>query len=201
MIVLRTCPNLELPLLLAANGISAGQLALLGMIVAATVLTLLSIRRKREGGPSPRAYAREMAGQIREEKAVQSDMAEIMLRLQQVAREINAQLDAKFVRLERCIADADRRIERMDAPVGGDTRRKRLDVTVGERTSQEAPAPEPTEMDRVRRKVQAMTDRGVSASEIARAVGKPLGEVELMIALGKTRPIRAVGEPARTGGG
>lgn len=194
-------PHQVFPHLLAASGITSGQLALIGMIVAVTFLTLLSIsRRRREGGPSPRAYARELTGRLREEKAIHSDIAEIMLRLQQVAREINAQLDAKFIRLEQCIADADRRIER----VGGSPRpaapRAILDVTVGEESTDERQAPDPPRKDLARERIHAMMDRGMPSPDIARAVERPLGEVELMAALRKTRPIRAVVAGARSGG-
>ena len=201
MIMVATYPDEVFPLLLAASGITSGQIALIGIIVAVTFLTLLSIsRRRREGGPSPRAYARELVGRAREEKAIHSDIAEIMLQLQQVAREINAQLDAKFIRLEQCIADADRRIERVERAARPVAPRAALDVTVGEESTDERQAPEPPQQDRTRERIHAMMDRGMSASDIAQAVGKPFGEVELMIALRKTRPIRAVAAEARSSG-
>ena len=197
--MLETYPNQEIPLLLAASGVTAGQMALIGMIVAATFLMLLSIsRRRREGGPSPRAYARELTGRLREEKAIQSDTAEITLRLQEVAREINAQLDAKFIRLEQCIAEADRRIEHVERSASPAAPRTTLDVTVGEDSTDLRPVPEPPRKDQARERIHAMLDRGMPSPDIARAVGKPLGEVELMAALRKTRPIRPVAAGARS---
>lgn len=201
MIMLGTHLNQGSPQLLAASGITSGQLALIGIIVAVTFLTLLSIsRRRREGGPSPRAYARELTGRMREEKAIQTDTAEIMLRLQEVAREINAQLDAKFIRLEKCIGDADQRIERMERSARHAAPSPTLDVTVGEESPDERPAMEPARKDRARERIHAMMDRGMPSPDIARAVGRPLGEVELMVALRKTRPIRTVTAGTRASG-
>ncbi len=193
---------------------SGPQIALIAVIAGATALMLISnVRRRKEGGPSPRAYAREQLARLKEEKVVHDDLADVMMQLQNVAREINAQLDAKFIRLERSIRDADERIARLERSPGTADRKGSLDVTVADeavtrsetqvaappdRRDSAVPSPAasaPPEAKSTARRagrpgrseVFALADEGKTALEIAEGVGLPAGEVELILSLRRTR--------------
>jgi len=177
-----TIADLSIPVLLADSPITTGQMALLAVVVAAVGLSLLSnARRRREGGPSAKAYAREQIARLKEDRGVHKDVTEVMLALQQLAREVNAQLDNRFTRLEKSIADADERIERLDRMVRRAGGEPTLDAVVGddEQASHEPiPGGEP-----IRERVCALHGQGRAAGDIARALGRSVGEVELIIAL------------------
>ncbi len=176
------CSSSRLPL--AEGFISGGQLALIAIIVIAITLMLIAqSRRRSESGPSPRVYAREQLARLKEEKVVHDEITEIMSHLQQLAREINAQLDAKFVRLERCVRDADDRIDRLDRLLRRAQGGSSLDVTVSQETTKPL-SPTSNEIDNTHRaRIYTLADAGKSAKEIARGVERPIGEVELVLAL------------------
>lgn len=158
------------------------QTVLLFAGVVIILLTLIShARRRRERGPSPQAYAREMRTKLREEQAVRTDLAELLDQLQQVAREVNAQLDAKFIRLERTMEHADRRIDSLERLVREARGSAGLDVTVDDSGEQAAVASPAAACDN--EQILARARAGGSASEIAAKTGRPIGEVELILAL------------------
>lgn len=164
--------------------VSGSQFGMLAIVAVVTTFSLIAASRRRQRGvPSPRAYVREHLTAIKEEKAVRSDLADIMIQLQQVAREINAQLDAKFRRLERCICEADERIDRLSRIKRGAEGQPVLDVTVCDESSVPVDRVRPTDGELNRGEIFDMADRGLSAVEIADETHKPVGEIELMIAL------------------
>lgn len=173
-----------LPLLLAESIISSGQLALISIIVVATTLMMISQRRRRqESGPSPRLYAREQLARLKEEKVVHSEIGEVMSHLEQLAREIDAQLDAKLMRMDRCIRDADDRINRLDRVTRNLKAGASLDVTV-DRDSAESLRPLTDDTDRGdNERVFRLADTGKTAREIAGSIGRPIGEIDLILAL------------------
>ncbi len=170
--------------LVGAGSVSAGQMALIGAIVVVTGMTLISnARRRGERGPSAKTYAREQVARIREERAIKDDISELMLELQKAAREINAQLDAKYIRLERCIAQADERAERMRHLLS-DTSEVRYETA----------SPDSVELSfkngrrgrlevSTRERIASLRRAGQSAEEIAADVGIPVGEVKLILDL------------------
>lgn len=177
-----------LPLLLAEGIMSSGQLALISIIVIATTLMLISQRRRRqESGPSPRLYAREQLARLTEQKAVQDETSEVITHLEQLAREINAQLDAKLMRMDRCIRDADDRIRRLDRITSDLRGGASLDVTV---SGDSADSPPPAANDAGRRDnelVFRLADTGKTARDIAGSIGRPIGEIDLILALRATK--------------
>jgi hypothetical protein len=179
-----------------AKGVISGTQALtLGLILAATSFSMISLRRKRrERGPSPRMYAREQVARLREQKSIETDIGEIMLQLQQVAREINAQLDAKFVRLERSVRDADERIRRLERLAPTKSRAATLDVTVSDTTEPAKRAP--SNSGEITRRICAMGAAGKPPADIARAVGKSIAEVQLILAVDRSSAKNAISTTA-----
>ncbi len=85
---------------------------LCGVIVLATVV-IMNMRRRRPLDGSPRQYRREIDGATQQSIGVKRDMADLLVELDKLARNINAQIDTKFAKLEQSIADADKRISAM----------------------------------------------------------------------------------------
>jgi len=171
-----------IPLTLAAGSISNGQIALIAVVVVAITLSLVSnARRRRERGPSPKAYAREQIARLKEDQAVQKDVADVMLQLQQLAREVNAQLDNNFIRLEKCIADADERIDRLDRLIRRADGEPTVDAVVEEADGEAGG--EALKGQALRDRVCELHEQGRSPKDIARTLARALGEIELIIAL------------------
>ena len=167
---------------LAVRIMSGSQALLIAVILATTFLMLLSYSRKRrETGPSPRAYAREQMARLKEEKVIHDDLSDLMMQLERVAREMNGELDAKFIRLEKSIRDADARAERLERLLDSERGNSGLDVTVGA-VSRRASS-DTANRDRI----YALADAGRSAKDIASETDIPVGEVKLTLSLRKTR--------------
>jgi hypothetical protein len=185
-----------LALLLAASTdtpvITPSQLALIGLIVAITALMLISTRRKwRESRNSPQSYTRELYKRLKEEKSTISDVQEVMLELEQLARNIHGQIDTRFAKLEKAIHDADERIEHLSRLIRAAAGEPTIDVTVTDKTAT-GPAPDERADDSgtagsLHADVLRLADAGMEPAEIARELGNPIGEVELVLALRKTR--------------
>ena len=189
---------------------TADLLLLVGAIIAVTMVMISLRRRSADRGSAPRAYAREQLAKLREQDEVRDDMAELMMQLEKLAREINAQVDTKFAKLEKAIADADARLAELkrlgvgEAGTEPDTLSPAPEATESGRTfslqtetSEEGASdlptdattlepPEPTEdRDSFQRQVLELTDAGKTPVEIARQLGRDVGEVELMINLNR----------------
>lgn len=177
---------------LALAQISSQQIAVLAVVVVATVLMLLSTRRKiREAQNTPRAYARDQYRRLKEEKQAIGSAQEVMLEMEQLARHIHGQIDTRYAKLEALLRDADRKIadlKRLSAT--GDARRG-LDVTVDGPTDDSAGEPSAASIapvaDVLHAAVHRLADAGLAPSEIAAEQDRTIGEVELILALRKTR--------------
>ena len=152
-------------------------------------MVITARRRRPRDANSPRAYAREQITRLREEEGIRSDVDAMLVQVQDITREMNAQLDTKFCKLDRVIRDADERIARLDRLVRTSQGRPACDVTVGQGGD------EPTganlgrasdERGRRHAQVYQLADAGLSAVEIAERTGRTAGEIELILALRRT---------------
>ena len=140
--------------------------------------------------------------------AVPSDLAQWQVQMHETARELSAQLDAKLSMLQSLTAEADRAAERLEIaldrtaaalptsqsdtlhPAGSDDRGGLHDIT-GARMELDQVAAEPApaegtvsaERSRRREEIYQLADYGFALAEIARRVGSPVGEVELILSL------------------
>ncbi len=215
----------------ATTTIEPLQLLLLGGVIIVVVVVMVNTRRRTmERGQRPEAYAREQMNKLREQSAMRDDIAELMMRLEELAREINGQVDTRFAKLEKALADADARIAELKRLGAGQAR----DVAAAE--SDETPTPpaedtsgpaeeqaqpeleeqpdrddapeddaeiattdrsgptedlprlapaedEPETGDSIDAEVIALAREGLPAVEIARRLGRHVGEIELIIKL------------------
>lgn len=119
---------------------------------------------------------------------------------EELAERLAAAMDGRAARLEQLIRDADERIRRLDqARIGAEQRLIEPRPSPGQGTTSawnaaplaaaasSARAPlgslEADQADPVQRQVFALADEGLHAVEIARRLGQPTGQVELMLAL------------------
>ncbi len=195
----------------AATDLDPSSLLLLaGVVIVVTMIMISTRRRAADRGSSPRAYAREQLAKVREQEGMRDDLQELMMQLEKLAREINAQVDTRFAKLEKAIADADARLAelkrlgvgeatpvetvqeqpadgpvlepRESTPTESDRGKGVVDEVAAD--SGDATADEPVDAaESVERRIVELSRAGKSPLEIARALGRDVGEVELIIKL------------------
>jgi len=176
-------------LIAAARGDELTGYLLLGIILVAVSLIIVATRRRAaDRAGSPREYAREQIARLREEHAVKSDMESLLVQLTELSREINAQIDTRFAKLEQAIADADERIAALEALLRRAAGIENVDVVVTDDgvSETETKRPESIEAepaDPRYTRIYELADQGLSAVEIAQQVGQTAGEVELILNL------------------
>jgi hypothetical protein len=169
------------------------QLLLFAGVLAIMMLLTISMRRRTQQRMQlPTTRARERLEELTAQRNVRDEMEQLLGELQDLSRKINAQIDTKFAKLETAIRDADERIAELRRLSGvspddaGDQAspppagHERLSVVLGEDAEPDATdAASRTEHARV----YAMADAGQSAVEIAQSLGRPTGEIELILSL------------------
>ena len=116
-------------------------------------------------------------------------MEQLLVELERLSRDINAQIDTKFAKLERSIADADKRIPALRILI--DEAKKLLDEsTPAAAHSPAAPtaAPAPADgrdlaHDERHRRVYELADQDKTPMQIASELDQTVGEVELILNL------------------
>ena len=135
------------------------------------------------GGPLSLAAQRE----------VERQMTELLVELEQMARKMTAQVDTRAARLELLIKDADEKIALFRSLAQG--------APASHAGTDDPAAPLPPvdiapglapAIDRRHAEVYELADSGLSARQIAQQLGRPYGEVELILAI---RPRDAVAAP------
>lgn len=164
-------------------------------VVGLTILMRGTFRRVTRVTSAPRIAARSNFAAMEEERKVRHDVEQVMIELDHLSRHIQGQLDTRFAKLETIIRDADSRIEKLTRLIrtldGGDT----LDITVQDDCATRESAEQD---DRPRHAaVYRLSDAGLSAVEIAQESGKTAGEIELILALRRTkqRAVAGAGRP------
>jgi hypothetical protein len=174
--------------------IGLGAFALIYLVVLRPML------RKRKD-PLERAPARTGLAQ---QRAVERDMQGFLVEYEQMIRNMTAGLDTRAAKLEVLIKQADDRIEALReatanaaalgvAPRRGDAQaagavsspdavtaaavERAVDLTPSPRR-ESANGPDPRHAE-----VYALADQGLSARDVARRLGRPNGEIELILAL------------------
>lgn len=158
---------------------------LIGLAVAAGiyVLVLRPMRRKKdplERSPVPSSLAQQ--------RAVEREMSNLLVELSEMARQMTAQLDTRAARLETLIKQADDRLAALQAgvtspPAPAEGRGSPASNGNGMHGAGETPPPAPPAIDPRHGAVYALADQGRSLLEIAQELGRPTGEIELILAL------------------
>lgn len=132
------------------------------------------------------------------QRKVEQQMTELLVELEKMVRQMNAQLDTRAARLEELIRQADERIAELKSLEGG---RSGGGGYIGSHSASQPPlgftgqmgrpgrvedipeVPAPIPIDPRHAMVYRLADEGRSPVEIAREIGQPAGEVELILAL------------------
>lgn len=188
---------------LADMGTTQALLAI-AAVVFLIFLMNFSTRRRRAGLSNPRENPRGAEADTARVMRLKREMEQLLVELNEFAREVNGQVDTRFRKLEQSIADADRRIAELRRLSGeatsGDTRddsvlRANREAAEGvrDRLAQVRSAvaaandpPRPTRSsESVSREdaVYQLADGGNRPVDIARALKCTVGEVELILNL------------------
>jgi len=156
---------------LAEFPIHPQTLLLIGVVVILGVLFMRRARTKRSSsdvdaraGAQARMHNSRLASQARE------DIGELMVRLEELSREICGQIDTRFAKLEHAINEADAKLAALRGAPGAAV------------PSEPAVPTDPRHAEVCRRAAD-----GQIALQIAREMDMPVGEVELILSLQRSR--------------
>jgi hypothetical protein len=152
--------------------------ALMGL-AGATIFYVVLLRPMMRKKHDPLEKMGSFASPSRE-RAVEHEMSNLLVELSQMTRQVSAQLDTRAAKLEALIAEADRKIARLESgcrsqPVQGAGE-------AGGEASEQRPG-NGHALDARYARIYAMAEAGQSARQIAGELDRPEGEVELILAL------------------
>ena len=150
--------------------------------------------RARRGTKKDPLENRTMSSSMAQQRAVERQMSNLLVELSEMARTVSASLDTRAAKLEALMDAADQRIEALRAL----NQANGLTSSAPPRAAipHDAPPSDIVATTTVARnddrhiEVYDLHDRGRSVPEIAAALGRPSGEIELILAL---RPREAAG--------
>ncbi len=173
-------PTSPLTCLLAANQ-PLGNMLMGVAIVLVTASLLLTLRKRKRRMDSEKLQPGERLQRNREIDRMNGNINQMMVELEALTRRFSAQLDAKSLRLEKLLEEADRKIALLQ-----DSSPTPQSGSAGSEVSVESPpAPPPVgpSGDPLVQKVYDLADAGQPTVEIARQLDEQVGKVELILAL------------------
>ncbi len=175
----------------APGGMSDVQLVMLaGGIIGLTILLISTRRRMHKSLSGTTSSARDKYESLSRQSSAKREVGNVMLELEKLARHVNGQLDTRFAKLEAVIRDADARIAQLSqlsnalAPKG-----KSLDNTLNAEPPADSNPPLIVEADSRYADIYDLADGGLKPGDIAEKTGKTVGEIELILALRRTRSL------------
>lgn len=151
------------------------------LICAGAMTVLYLVMRpfnKKRKDPLKPSTKLSLAGQ----REVERQMTELLVELEKMARQMTAQLDTRAAKLELLIKEADQRISQLQ----GNAQLTSTAASTCEQVPQLPPAsesPVAPSFDPRHAQVYELADAGQSAREVAQHLGRPQGEIELILAL------------------
>jgi hypothetical protein len=128
---------------------------------------------------------------LAQQRAIERDMQNLLLEYEKMIRNMTAGVDTRAAKLEVLIKEADEKLAALRAAgAGGEngsttpsSPAPTVPDVVGEPRSLETREVQPSGPDPRHAEVYALADQGLSAREVARRLGRPNGEIELILAL------------------
>ena len=161
----------------------------LGAFVLVYLIVLRPMMRgKKDPLASPPRGALGAGGGLGSQRAVEREMQNLLVEYEQMIRNMTAGLDTRAAKLEVLIKEADEKLAALKAAnaaagtapaEGGTSTLARKDAAPTQ--------PVPTGPDPRHVEIYNLTDQGLSARDVARKLGRPNGEVELILALRGSR--------------
>ncbi len=157
--------------------IGLGAFVLLYLIVLRPMM-----RGKKDPLASPPRGALGAGGGLGSQRAVEREMQNLLVEYEQMIRNMTAGLDTRAAKLEELIKEANGLIASLKGAVAS---AQAAGSTSNRTATQAAPvdSPPPTGPDPRHVEVYTLADQVMSANDIARKLGRPSGEVELILAL------------------
>jgi len=144
----------------------------IGMIAVAYLMFRPRFR-KRDPLAKPPAFA-----SLSSQRAVERQMQNLLVELSEMARQISAQLDSRAGKLDLLINQADQKIATLLQLAAASSNHS---PPAEDQTKSPVDEPDPNHVE-----VYTLADQGRSARQIAQALGRPSGEIELILALRST---------------
>lgn len=171
-----------------AGGISALQIVMLVVGVAGVAVVLISTRRRiRNSQHIVRTPAKQRYAELEQQARAGRSLEQVMLELDQLSRQVHGRIDTQLAKLEAIIRNADQRIDKLSRLVRAADGEPTLDITADSEDPRAAPLAASKVEDSRDEPVFRLADSGMSPIEIARQTGKTTGEIELILALRKTK--------------
>jgi hypothetical protein len=145
---------------------------------------------KRRAGETTLA-PEEQIERFRQSRGMQGDLETLMAEIEEMTQRLGTRLDQKSARLERLLAEADRRIAEL-RPMSGESPTPGAGGYPGARGAAPPPAPlkfpprgnpAPLSDDPLSRSVYELFDQGHAPIDIAKKLNEQIGKVELILAL------------------
>ena len=170
--------------------LGAGQFKLSDMLLVAGIVlvttSLLMIYRKRKRRTVSSLTAREQLERMQQHRGMRGDLEDLMVEIEQMAKRLGSQLDAKTIQLEQAMREADRRIERLELLKEAASQSDQWQVanhTVESDNEGVLPGNAPSES--LAKAVYALADQGLTSVDIAKQLNELVGKIELILALRK----------------
>lgn len=162
------------------------------VMIALGVVTLFYVviirpAMKKKRDPLERS---PIAGSLNRERSVERQMQNLLVELSEMSRQISGQLDTRSQKLQMLIQDADERIAALqqqmkqgNPPKSQPSLEQAWTISAPAAPSSPRAALPAEPVDEQHLRVYALADQGRTASEIARELNRPRGEVELILDL------------------
>ncbi|MEX2213324.1 MAG: hypothetical protein WD768_04310 [Phycisphaeraceae bacterium] len=185
-----------LPLLAAFDMMSMLPAAGVMLIVMA-MFSMLRKRRKNEAA-NPQLAPQEQLERNKQLRGMRGDLEELMVEIEQFAKRLGAQLDAKAIQLETLLKQAERKAQELKALGGNSHSSPRQETSprdisetaspsrtaASTRTATEtATKVESETTDPVAKAVYRLADQGLAPHDIAQKLNEHVGKIELILAL------------------
>ena len=165
-------------------------LILAGAFLVISYVMLRNLRQKvAKSHAHDRMSIAERVAQTKPERHLHDQITELMAELADLSRQINGQLDTRMARLEILLARADQAIVNLSGePLPTRDDRPPATRPVAERVTPDNQSPPPHARQSPRltaqeRTILEMAERGMTGTQISQELGRPVGEVELILAL------------------
>ena len=169
--------------------IESHEYLMLAGIVLLTAILIVNLRR-RQGRSGEQLTAHERVERSKQVGGTRNDLRNMMVELEELTRRFGAQLDAKSIRLEKLLDEADKKIAALQAAERGESpspapvateANEDAAMELARRDAAEPPASNAN--DRLSADVCRLADEGLSAARIADRLSEPIGKIELILAL------------------
>jgi hypothetical protein len=162
---------------------------LLGGMVLLYLGVLRPMMRKRNKDPLEKQTPARTG--LAQQRAVERDMQHLLVEYEQMIRNMTAGVDTRAAKLDLLIKEAEEKIQTLRALIaaaeggGGAAAAAGTGATTIEPKPAAVASPPPVQSgpDPRHAEVYALADQGLSARDVARRLGRPNGEIELILAL------------------